>query len=174
MSETPSIFGPRNLPNVRSAIQFANATNTPDSDGRQGATMNPYTYEVAEVGKTQGHAVGGVRKADGTGRINTTYIDAGHENPKITPAQVLKMADHVKTESGNDPKVHLGSWVENRYKSTKRKGVQVDASEVFPADTSPKFIRGLLEQRNEKESFNIGDPDSSVRNHKWRKYNGQQ
>lgn len=173
MSETPSVFGPRNLPSVRSAIQFANQTNNPDSEGRQGATMNPYTYTVAEVGKTQGHAVGGSRKAGGSGRIKTTYLDKGNPNPQITPAQVLKMAEQVKTQSGNDPKVHLGSWVDTTDEQTRKKGVQVDASDVYPANINTKHIRKFLEKRNEQESFNIADPSKSIVNLKWKKSKGQ-
>lgn len=173
MDEKPSIFGPRNLPSVRSAIQFAKLTNDSTAEFR-GATMNPYTYEVAEVGKTQGHAVGGSRKADNTGRIETKYEDVGSSNPQITPGQVLKHAARVKQESGNNPLVHLGSWVDLRSKKKTAEGVQVDATDVYPADTDPKHIRKLLKERNEKESFNIADPSKSVRNWAWRKSEGQQ
>lgn len=157
---------------VLSAGQFADATNAPDKYGFRGATMNPYTYEVAKVGKTQKHAVGGARRASG-GRVATKYVDKGSENPQITPMQVLQHADRVKKITGNNPDVALGSWVETRSKRTMKQGVQVDASNLLPADTDPKVIRGMLKQRNEKESFNIADPNKSVRNYAWRKYNGQ-
>lgn len=172
MSETPSVFGPRNLPSVRSAIQFADLTNN-GPKGQRGATMNPYTYKVAEVGVDPMHAVGGARNAEGTDRIPTTYIDPGKDNPKITPADVLKMAGSVKAASGNNPKVHLGSWVEDRTKKSRAVGVQMDAVDILPADTHPDVIRKMLKERNEKASFNISDPDKSVRNWSWRKYNGQ-
>lgn len=155
-----------------SAGQFADATNKPDKYGFRGATMNPYTYEVAQVGKTQKHAVGGSQRASG-GRIATRYVDKGSENPQITPMQVLQHAERIKKVSGNNPDVAVGAWVHTRSKRTMKEGVQIDASDLLPADTEPKVIRGMLKKRGEKESFNIADPAKSVRNYAWRKSAGQ-
>lgn len=172
MSETPSVFGPRNMPSFRSAVQFAKLTNTPDAEGRQGATMNPHTFEVAVVGQTQKHAVGGARDKSGN-RIPTEYVDAGNTRPQITPIEVLRHAARIRAAVGDNKDVAMGSWVHTRSDRTRAHGVQVDASDLLPADTEPKVIRGMLKERNEKESFNIADPEKSVRNWAWRKYNGQ-
>ena len=158
---------------LEGAQKFADATNN-GPRGMRGATMNPYTYKVAEIGKDKLHAVGGSRSAVQDGRIPTHYVDAGKDNPKLSVNDVLAHAEYVKYASGGNKNVALGSWVEDRTKKGRAQGVQMDATDLYPSDTHPKVIRQLLKSRNEKQSFNIEDPSQSVRNHAWRKYNGQQ
>lgn len=158
---------------LEGAQKFADATNN-GPRGMRGATMNPYTYKVAEVGKDDMHAVGGARSAINPGeRIHTQYVDPGKDNPQLTVSDVLAHAERVKYESGGNKKVALGSWVEDRTKKGRAVGVQMDATDLFKSDTPPHVIRQLLKDRNEKQSFNIKDPEQSVRNWSWRKYNGQ-
>jgi hypothetical protein len=145
-----------------SAVQFKNVANTPE-DGFQGGTMNPYTGSIVKAGETPLHFVGGHPKGDGTGRIETAYYDTGKNAPKLTTLDVMKERDRVISESGADPTVALGAWVDPK---AKRKGVQMDASTSFPSSTDESVIRNLLEQRNEKESFNASDY-SAVKNKKY-------
>jgi hypothetical protein len=115
-----------------------------------GATMNLTTGKVAQYGDKV-HLVGKEPSKLSGHPVRTEFESVGDSHPSLSAKQFASHFVRLKEHAADD-KASMGSWVDNKSKKSRAKGVQIDLS------TGHKYKRSAEKKmiaRNEDAIFSM-------------------